>query len=116
MTAPLTYSMEAAASRLGGPFTVDFLKGHLHEIPHLKVGNGRGRAGRIAFSEQHLIQIVDKFSVAPAEAGPAPEFPSMVSARGPRRAGRAAHSATQTAAASTSTGEKPTPQHQTTRS
>ncbi len=84
MTAPLTYNIEAAAARLGGPFTVDFLKNHLHEIPHIKSGNGRGRAGRIAFSESHLVQIVDKYTVKPVDA-PTPEFPSMASPRRRRR-------------------------------
>lgn len=65
MTAPLTHSIESAAARLGGPFTVDWLKGHIDEIPHIRTGKGRGRSGRIGFSEKHLEQIIAMFSVDP---------------------------------------------------
>jgi hypothetical protein len=77
VTTPLTYSVEGAAARLGGSFTLD-------EIPHIKAGNGRGRAGRISFSEAHLVQIIDMFTVRPAAAGPEPEFPSMATRRSRR--------------------------------
>ncbi len=85
MTSPLTYSLAEASERLGGPFTVDFLKGHLAELPHIKTGAGRGRGGRVAFSEQHLIRIVDMFSVQPREI-PVEEFPGMATRRGRRPA------------------------------
>lgn len=65
MTAQLTYSIEEAAARLSGPFTVDWLKGHLAEIPHIKAGNGTGRGGRIGFSETHLAAIITMFTVEP---------------------------------------------------
>jgi hypothetical protein len=65
MADPLTYSLEDAAGRLGGPFTVDWLKGHLAEIPHIRAGKGRGRSGRVGFSEKHLEQIVAMFSIDP---------------------------------------------------
>jgi hypothetical protein len=77
--------MEQAAERLGGPFTIDWLKGHLAQIPHLKTGNGTGRGGRVGFSEAHLAEIVAMFSVAPAAGSEPGDFPSMVS-RGRRRA------------------------------
>lgn len=66
MTAPLTYSIDAAAERLGGPFTIDWLRGHIDEIPHVKTGRGSGRSGRIGFTEAHLTAIVAMFTVEPA--------------------------------------------------
>lgn len=74
MTAPLTYSVEEAAERLGGPFTFDWLKGHLAEIPHIKVGGGRGKGGRIGFSESDLAEILLMFSVKPAPASKPGDF------------------------------------------
>lgn len=65
MTSPLTFTIEQAAARLGGPFTVDWLRGHLDEIPSIKVGGGTGRSGRIGFSEAHLARIVAMFSTEP---------------------------------------------------
>lgn len=62
---PLTYDVPQAATRLGGPFTVDWLRGHLDEIPHLRVGSGRGRGGRIGFTDAQLDAIVDQHTVAP---------------------------------------------------
>lgn len=67
MTLPMTCDIETAAMRLGGPFTVDWLRGHMHEIPHVKNGSGRGRGGRIGFTEAHLAEIVERFTVRPAE-------------------------------------------------
>lgn len=72
--ARLTVSIEEAADRLGGPFTVDWLKGHIDEIPHLKVGAGTGRGGRIGFSEQHLAEIVLMFSVDPKPSSQPGDF------------------------------------------
>lgn len=74
MTAPLTYSLEAAAERLGGPFTPDWLRGHITEIPHIKVGSGNGRGGRIGFSESDLAEILLMFSVKPAPASKPGDF------------------------------------------
>lgn len=68
MTAPLTYTLEQAAQRLGGPFTVDWLKGHIDELPHIKVGGGTGRGGRIGFSEADLAAIVLMFRREPKPA------------------------------------------------
>lgn len=82
MTTPLTYSITEAAARLGGPFTVDWLRGHLAEIPHIKNGSGRGRGGRIGFSELHLAQIVAQFSVEPDTTAPIePRYASAVTRR-----------------------------------
>jgi hypothetical protein len=83
VTTPLTYPIEQAAQRLGGSFTVDWLKGHLDELPHIKLGKGTGRSGRIAFSEAHLVAIVAMFTVDPAPASQPGDFSSV---RGRRRA------------------------------
>lgn len=87
MTAPLTYSVEQAAERLGHVVTADWLKHHLEQIPHVKSGKGTGRAGRVAFTEGHLAEILlmlekrPEGSQAPSEPG---EFHSIAS-RPPRR-------------------------------
>lgn len=83
MTAPepLTYTLPAAAEKLGGIFTVDFLKKNLHRLPHLKSGAGTGRAGRVGFSEEQLKQVIEICTVDPAPAEPAESFPSMVTRR-----------------------------------
>jgi hypothetical protein len=74
MNDPIVKSIEEAAARLGKPFTVDWLKGHMDEIPHVKVGEGRGRGGRVGFTDEHLAQIVAMNTVQPvrpaAPAGP----------------------------------------------
>lgn len=72
MTA-LSFNIEEASRRLGPAFTVDWLKGHIDEIPHGKTGNGTGRAGRIYFTDAHLAQILVQFEVQPdttPESGP----------------------------------------------
>lgn len=66
MTEPLTFTLEEAAARLSGPFTADWLRGHLDEIPDIKLGSGRGRGGRIGFTETQLHAIVAQFTVTPA--------------------------------------------------
>lgn len=84
----LTYSCERAAERIGDAVTADWLKRHASagEIPHLRSGKGRGRAGRIAFTEAHLVEILKSLERRPAgETAPEPaEFSSVVS-RGKRR-------------------------------
>jgi hypothetical protein len=88
--APLTYSCENAAARIGDAVTADWLKRHASagQIPHLRSGNGRGRAGRISFTEVHLAEILKLIERRPAgENASAPEraeFSSVVS-RGKRR-------------------------------
>jgi hypothetical protein len=88
MTTPLTYNVTQAAGRLGPIVTVDWLKSNVHRLPHLKSGKGTGRAGRIAFTEAHLAEILLILEQRPAEqpapAGPG-EFHSIAS-RAPRRA------------------------------
>ena len=69
---PLTMTIEQAAERLGSTFTVDWLKGHLHEIPHVKSGKGTGRAGRVGFTEAHLAEILLMFEQRPDET-PTPD-------------------------------------------
>jgi hypothetical protein len=82
----LSYNVEQAAEKLGGPFTPDFLIGHLPEIPHLKLGKGTGRSGRIGFSELHLAEIVQMFTVEPSEpTPPTGQFTTMSTRRGRRR-------------------------------
>jgi hypothetical protein len=71
MTSPLSFNIEQASERLGPAFTVDWLKGHIDEIPHGKTGRGTGRSGRIYFTEAHLAQILLAFEVQP-ETAPAP--------------------------------------------
>jgi hypothetical protein len=86
---PLTYDCDQAAARLGSTFTPDWLKRHARELPHIKSGKGRGRAGRIGFTEAHLAEILVMFERRPA-AAPAPsspdDFSSVVSRGGGRRA------------------------------
>ena len=65
MSEPLTYNVEQAAERLGGPFTVDWLRKHLAQIPHLRSGAGRGKAGRVGFTEAHLAAIITAHTVEP---------------------------------------------------
>lgn len=67
MSAPLSYSVEEAAERLGPIVTVDWLKSNMHRIPHLKSGKGTGRSGRIAFTEAHLIRILDMLEQDPGQ-------------------------------------------------
>jgi hypothetical protein len=71
VTTPLTHTLPEAARLLGGAFTIDWLKGHIDEIPHGKVGNGTGRAGRIYFTDAHLQRILLMFAVEP-QAGTTP--------------------------------------------
>lgn len=87
MSTPLTYSIEQAAARLGHVATADWLRHHLDEIPHVKSGKGSGRAGRVAFTEGHLAEILAMLEKRP-EASPAPSDPSefkSIASRPPRR-------------------------------
>lgn len=92
MTAPtLTYNCEQAAERIGAAVSSDWLKRHARagDIPHTRAGKGRGRAGRLAFTEAHLAEILliieQRPDTLPAP-DPAPgEFTSVVS-RGKRSA------------------------------
>lgn len=77
MTGALCYSLTEAAERLGKPFSVDWLKGHLAEIPHLKVGKGTGRGGRVGFTEGHLAEILLMFAVEPTPKSQPGEFSSV---------------------------------------
>lgn len=67
MTGPITYSIEAAAERLGAGFTVDWLKARVKrgEIPFVKSGKGTGRGGRVSFTEEQLRRIVAMYSHEP---------------------------------------------------
>ena len=92
--APLSYSLEEAPAVLGSIFTVEFLRSHIEDLPHIRLGKGRGRAGRIGFTEDQLREIVARYAV-PARPLPKPQpvdarppaatagFPSMVT-RTPR--------------------------------
>jgi hypothetical protein len=85
---PLTYTPAEAAERIGAAVTEDWLKKRAAAdlIPHTRSGNGRGRSGRIAFTEAHLAEILQQIERRPAEnPEPAPEFTSVVS-RGCRSA------------------------------
>lgn len=84
MTGRLTYSIAEAAERLGGPFTVDFLKARIKkgEVPFIKTGAGTGRGGRVGFSEQQLAAIVALYTVQPAEPQPGVQRITRRSARG----------------------------------
>lgn len=66
-----SFGIEEASRRLGEHFTVDWLRGHLSEIPHLKLGKGSGRGGRVAFTDAHLDRILTMFTIEP-EAGSDP--------------------------------------------
>jgi hypothetical protein len=72
VTTPLSFTLEQAAERLGGAFTVDWLKSRIkrREIPFGKTGNGDGRAGRIYLTQQHLERILAQFSQEPPAADP----------------------------------------------
>lgn len=84
MTSPLSYTVEQAAERIGPAVTVDWLKHNLATLPHTKSGKGRGRAGRVAFTEAHLHEILLLIEKRP-EGSPGPskpeEFRSVVSRR-----------------------------------
>lgn len=90
MTAPtpLTYDAETAAARMGHIVTADWLKKRAaaDKIPHLKSGRGTGRAGRVAFTEAHMAEIVQQLEVRPVDM-PAPSgpegFTSVVTRRRP---------------------------------
>ena len=79
-----SYVAGVAADRLGESFTYDWLKSNLASLPHGKTGKGRGRAGRVFFTEAHLAEIVEKYTVrSDVEPEPAQhEFASIVSRRG----------------------------------
>lgn len=84
MTAPLTHNIEEAAHILGPVASVDWLKKAVaaKKVPHVRSGNGRGRAGRVAFTDAHLAEILLLLEQRP-EDSPAPdgpgEFRSVVS-------------------------------------
>lgn len=86
MTTPLSYTITEAAERIGPAVTVDWLKHHIAELPHTRSGKGRGRAGRVAFTEAHLHEILLLIEKRP-EGSPGPtkpeEFHSVVT-RGQR--------------------------------
>lgn len=86
-TVPLTYSIDQAAERLGHVVTPDWLRHHLSEIPHVKSGDGVGRAGRIAFTEGHLAEILLMLEKRPAgsEPTPGPQDFTSIASRPPRR-------------------------------
>jgi hypothetical protein len=72
MTDPLVKNIEQAAALMGRPFTVDFLKRHLADLPHIRVGEGRGRGGRVGFTDEQIAEIIRMFTVGPrAKAAPA---------------------------------------------
>lgn len=60
------YSVEQAGEILSPLFTAAWLRGHIDEIPHTRAGVGRGRSGRIGFTDAHLAEIVAMFEVRPA--------------------------------------------------
>lgn len=83
---PLTLTCEQAAQRIGAAVTADWLKRRAMrgEIPHTRSGKGRGRSGRIAFTDAHLteiLRIIEQRPTAPQNDGtPQPaEFGSVVS-------------------------------------
>lgn len=87
---PLTYDVHAAAERIGPAVTVDWLKKHAAAgtIPHTRSGKGRGRSGRIAFTEAHLAEILQQLEQRP-DAMPAPTDPGefrSIASRGRRTA------------------------------
>lgn len=65
MTEPLVKTIDEASERMGRPFTRDFLKAHLDEIPHVRVGEGRGRGGRVGFTDEQMAEIVRMYTVDP---------------------------------------------------
>lgn len=70
MTAPLTYSIDQAAERLGPIVTVSWLKHNIGKLPHRKSGAGRGRAGRVAFTEADLAEILQLLERRPPGTAP----------------------------------------------
>lgn len=81
----LTYSIEEAAERLGPVCSVGWLRKHLHTVPHIRSGRGRGRAGRLAFTGAHLIEIVAMLEVRPDDSSlPNPEDLAVVTRRSRR--------------------------------
>jgi hypothetical protein len=52
------YSIDQVAEILGPVVTVDWLKKHLDQVPHLKSGRGTGRAGRLGFTRAHVEEII----------------------------------------------------------
>ena len=85
MNTPLSYSIEQAADRLGPIATVDWLKHNMDRIPHLKSGLGNGRAGRVAFTEAHLAEILHMLEKRPAPAVDGPSEFRSIATRGSRR-------------------------------
>lgn len=74
VTTPLTYSAAEAAERIGPAVTADWLKKRAAagEIPCTRSGKGRGRSGRLAFTEAHLAEILHIIERRP-DGVPAPE-------------------------------------------
>ena len=91
MTAPLTYNFEQAAERIGHAVSASWLKRHAAagDIPHTRSGAGRGRAGRVSFTEAHLVEILQKIEHRPSGSSPAQdeiaELATSVISRGSRR-------------------------------
>jgi hypothetical protein len=73
------YSVEQAGEILSPLFTAAWLRGHIDEIPHTRAGDGRGRSGRIGFTEAHLAEIVAMHEVRPV--GPVPPKSTVVTRR-----------------------------------
>lgn len=88
MTAPLTFNVEQAAERIGPAVTVDWLKkaATARRIPCTRSGKGRGRAGKLAFTEAHLAEILLMIEQRPepsTASDQSSEFDSIIS-RGKR--------------------------------
>lgn len=71
------YNIEQAAAELAPVFTAGWLRGHIDEIPHIRAGEGNGKAGRIGFTDAHLAQILAKYEVRPPAPEPEAEFKSI---------------------------------------
>lgn len=76
MITRLTYTVDEAAERIGPAVTVDWLKkaATAKRIPHTRSGKGTGRAGRIAFTDAHLAEILLLIEERP-DSSQAPDQP-----------------------------------------
>lgn len=70
MSEPLIYDYEGAAARLGKPVSADWLQKNKRRIPHCQFGSNVG------FTEAHLVQIAEMFTVLPGHAAPSVERPT----------------------------------------
>lgn len=75
------YSLQEAADELAPVITFSWLKHHIKDLPHLRAGKGRGRAGRIGFTADHLREIVAMCESRPTETA---SQSTVVTRRGPR--------------------------------